>query len=92
MPKVVMAGEGTFSFSEKAEDMLRKMGADPYDISRHDSRLIKAVEFLGAKVSYDGNPFIIEEVVDKYMIVCFNDGYEKLITPENADWISSKKH
>lgn len=91
MPKVVMADEGTFSLSEKADDMLRKMGADPYDISRHDPRLIKTVEFLGAEASYDGNPFIIEEVVDKYMIVCF-DGYEELITPENADWISSKKH
>lgn len=58
------------------------------NLSRHDPRLIKAVEELGKEANGKFSNLCIAEidsnlyVINEYMV-----GYEDVITPEDIDWI-----
>jgi hypothetical protein len=55
--------------------------------SRHDPRLIKAVEELGEEVNSDYAELRIAEINSDLYLIREYDGLERVVTPEDVEWI-----
>ena len=101
---VINSCYGGFGLSEKATDLLYSKFPDmfelyegyegrvskylKYDITRHDSRLIDAIEELGIKESSgDCAKLVIENIYNPVYKISDYDGYEELHTIDmDAGW------
>ena len=91
MKVVINACYGGFGLSEAAVKRLKAEGIedpDHWDLCRHDPRLIRAVEEMGAEASaYRSNLTVVAAEGDRYYIEEY-DGFETLLTPEDPErWI-----
>jgi hypothetical protein len=83
---------GGFGLSEEAWDKLHELGVDQetsdWEISRHDPRLIEVVEALGKAASGMCAALTVAELKGSRYIINEYDGSERVIEPEDLDWIS----
>ncbi len=93
---VINATYGGFGLSDAAEERLKAEGmdiSDPFRVCRHDPRLVRVVEEMGAKAALSkGDALTIEEVEgDRYYITEY-DGWESIVTPQDVEkkWIVVK--
>lgn len=93
---------GGFRLSNKAKLWLseRGMNVHPFNddyyfledvIPRHDPLLIQCVEELGKEAGNEYSDLCIAEIEDYKYIIQEYDGLEKIITPNDIDWITIEK-
>lgn len=81
---------GGFGFSNYAKLWFEVRGVkNPYSLPRHHPLLVECVETLGKEVNSRNSALVVEEVNQFYRLE-ENDGYEKLITPEDKqEWVDA---
>lgn len=81
---------GGFGLSKKARKLLNELKGeevDYYDLPRHDKDLVAVVEELGSEASGTFNSVQIAEIdSDRYRISEY-DGWEKVITPNEENYV-----
>lgn len=81
---------GGFGLSEKARKLLNELKGeevDYLDLPRHDKDLVAAVEELGSEASGTFNSVKVAYInSDRYRISEY-DGWEKVITPDEENYI-----
>ena len=81
---------GGFGFSNYAKLWFEVRGVNnPYSLPRHHPLLVECVETLGKEVN-SRNSALVVETVNQFYRLEENDGYEKLITPEDKqEWVDA---
>ena len=85
---------GIFSLSKKAIDWLNDKYPDFDDFlfeNRHDHRLIECIETLGSAVNGVVSNIKIKEIEGRVYRIEEYDGLEKVIEPNDEDWIIINK-
>lgn len=86
---------GGFSLSSKAQELLSQLKGeevDYHDLPRHDKDLVAVVEELGSEASGTFGSITIAYInSDRYRISEY-DGWEKVITPEDENYVVIKEN
>lgn len=97
MNKVVINScYGGFSLSKEASEYLNeryniginiRFGFLPDGVSRHDWRLVEAVEKFGEDASRSYSKLEIKEIESMVYRIDEYDGFEIVVTPDLIDWV-----